>query len=362
MLNTNAGVLSKDPETTSRDIARVEELLRAGVRSSESLPRELADYLVSSGGKRIRPLLMILTYRGFSEAGLQAKISVDDLHVLASVAEWTHTATLFHDDVLDASDKRRNKPAAQILHGNKVAILVGDFVYAEAFALLMERGWIEPSRELATTIKTLVEGELLQYQVVQSRRLDFKEYERVARAKTAALFAWCTGTGAWGAGFAQPEVARDFGALLGYAFQMADDLFDTYSLDPLTATEHELTEWAESSPPLPVVEAALAQSAEARLSENSVTRLWNELPKSEGAALRAPIARLLEACLSPAVIETCQRRINDALTDAACKLKLLGDNSSLAQASLLIQARGEEGLALARTKAQSPTREAGRAL
>jgi octaprenyl-diphosphate synthase len=336
----NAGLLSVDPETTSRDLARVEELLKKSVRSTDTLPRELADYLVSSGGKRIRPLLMILTYRGFANGA--ARISSDDLHTLASVAEWTHTATLFHDDVLDASDKRRDKTAAHILHGNKVAILVGDFVYAEAFALLMERGLLEPSRELATTIKTLVEGELLQHKVVQTRSLDLREYERTARAKTAALFAWCTWTGAWGAGVAEPEAARDFGALLGYAFQMADDLFDTYSLDPETAGERELVEWAESSPPLPVVEASLGQP--------EIARLWNELPKLSGLALRAPIARLHALCLNPAVVETCEKRIHATLAESESKLARLGDNASLAHAALLIRARGEEGLAVARSK------------
>jgi|GEM_PF-663967 len=344
ILSDAAGLLSSDPEATGRDLAAVEELLRGGVRSTQSLPRELGEYLVSSGGKRIRPLLMILTYRGFQGAKLTARLSPEDLHVLASVAEWTHTATLFHDDVLDASDKRRNKTAAHVLHGNKVAILVGDFVYAEAFALLMERGWLEPSRELATTIKTLVEGELLQYQVVKNRSLDMAEYERIARAKTAALFAWCTWTGAWGAGFGQPLVARDFGALLGYAFQMADDLFDTYSLDAATASDAELVEWAESSPPLPVVQASL--------DNPEVRKLWTDLPLAQGSALREAIVRISDLCLETPVIDTCQRRINDALAEASAKLAQLGNPSSLAQAVALIRARGHEGLEVARTKSQ----------
>ena len=335
---------SPDGELIARDLASVEDRLLSGVRSTDLLPRELGEYLVTSGGKRLRPLLMILTFRGLKQPGLLPRVSDDDLHTLASVAEWTHTATLFHDDVLDDSEKRRDKPSAHILHGNKVAILVGDFVYAEAFALLMERGLLEPSRELASTIKRLVEGELLQHRICQDRSLDLNEYHRIARAKTAALFSWCTWTGAWGAGHAQAEWASEFGDRLGHAFQMADDFFDTYALDLTRATSAELAEWAESAPPYPVVMAAR--------NHPSIVDEWKSLSSRPAHELSDAIQRILEPCREPALIESCHSEIERLLKDGENLLNRLGSIPSLKTAVQLIRDRANAAINL--SKGQRP--------
>ncbi len=323
-------------ETVARDLESVEAKLRAGVRAEEALPRELADYLVASGGKRLRPMLMLLAFRGFRSAqGLKPRAELDDVHTLASVAEWVHTATLFHDDVLDASAERRGREAAQILHGNKTAILVGDFVYAEAFSLLMDRGLLFPSKSLATTMKTLVEGELLQHQLVLNRRFDLDVYDRIAKAKTASLFAWCTETGAWAAGLEDFGAAKIFGLELGFAFQMADDYFDTYGFDPKTGGDDALEEWCESAPPLAV---CLAARESPRVAE-----LWSTLLTRNEAGRREQVAELLKHLRQRPLIEACQVRIRTSLEAADRALAQLGGNASLTEAASLIRDRAQQG-------------------
>ncbi len=320
----------------SVDLEDVEKKLLSGVRSSLHLPEVLADRLVRAGGKRIRPLLMCLTYRSLkhSRQDLSDRASHSDLTTLAAVAEWVHTATLFHDDVIDASPTRREHPAAHVLHGNKVAILVGDFVYAEAFALLMERGLLDPSRELARTIKSLVEGELLQHSVYLQRSLSLDEYDRIAKAKTAALFAWCTATGAWVAGYPDSEKAYSFGSALGFAFQMADDLFDTYSIDPDTAASKEIEEWTESSPPFPIVMASQ--------KFKEVSELWTALsPDAQ------KIRRLQELCRDEEVLKNCRARINETLDYARSTLKNLGDSPQLRSAIEIIAKRADQAYGVA---------------
>ncbi len=322
-------------ETLAVDLTEVEKKLQSGVRSSLSLPRELAERLVLAGGKRIRPLLMCLTYRSLkSDRTLLERASASDLHTLAAVAEWVHTATLFHDDVIDASPTRRGQPTAHTLHGNKVSILVGDFVYAEAFSLLMDRGLLDPSRELATTIKSLVEGELLQHKVTLSRSLDLREYDLIAQAKTASLFAWCTGTGAWVAGFPDTNVAKTFGNHLGFAFQMADDLIDTYDFIPTSENSKALIEWVESAPPLPVVIAAQ--------NSTKVVELWKNLKADV-----AMVAEIQSICRSEQVVSECRHRIESLLRSAEQHLKQLGQSETLKSALDMISHRATEGISAA---------------
>ena len=323
------------------DLESIEELLRQGVRSSSSLPKELGQRLILSGGKRIRPYLLCLTYHTFKARDPHRnRVSALDLHTLAAVAEWVHTATLFHDDVLDASPSRRDQPAAHILHGNKVAILVGDFVYAEAFALLMDRGHLDPSRELAATIKNVVEGELLQHQVCMERSVSLTDYTRIAKAKTGALFGWCTGTGCWAAGSELTSLAKDFGCYLGEAFQMADDLFDTFSIDPKTADLATLTEWIESSAPLPVVLAAE--------NDPRVQSLWADLALTKGTESKRTLVReVLNVCRQESIVTQSLKWIQSLLTQAESARVKLGGNPTLKTALDMIEARALQGASFA---------------
>jgi octaprenyl-diphosphate synthase len=256
------------------DLACVENILKTSLNSENKLPNELSSRLILSGGKRIRPMLMCLTYRALEQLpDFKAKITLEDLHTLAAVAEWVHTATLFHDDVLDNSPLRRDMPTAQVLHGNKIAILVGDYVYADAFFLLMERALLEPSRKLASTIKRLVEGELWQHQISLNRSLDMNEYLVIAKSKTAALFAWAVETAAWASGIDVVNEAFIFGENLGIAFQMADDMLDTFELDAQKSEESAIREWSLSAPTLSIT---LAANHHSRAQE-----IWKTIPSLE---------------------------------------------------------------------------------
>jgi octaprenyl-diphosphate synthase len=323
------------------DLSQVERILEQGVGSSLAVPQELSKKLVAAGGKRIRPYLMCLTHRSIAKSaitGPSPRGTLQDLYTLAAVAEWVHTATLFHDDVLDSSPTRREMPAAHTIHGNKVAILVGDFVYAEAFNLLMDRGLLAPSKALAVTIKRVVEGELVQHKMVLDRSLSEAEYHLIAQAKTASLFAWCTETGAWISGIEEYSVAREFGLALGHAFQMADDLIDTFE-------DGDVTTWCESAPPLPIVLAAKRS--------REVARLWSLIPQQDDpASLAKMMGELQSICREPKLIEDCLNMIESRLNDAQSKLQILGAVNDLSWAIGAIWQRALEGAALSRQSLQ----------
>ena len=347
--NPNAAQNLELDQEALADLLQVEELLRKGVRSTESVPEELAERLVQSGGKRIRPYLTCLTYRSLLKQASKPKVRADleDLWSLASVSEWVHTATLFHDDVLDASLTRRGSPSAHVTHGNKVAILVGDFVYAEAFALLMDRGLLEPSKQLASTVKSIVSGELIQHRVATDRSLSLVDYDKIARAKTGALFAWCTGTGAWMAGSTEISAAESFGRSLGYAFQMADDLIDTFEIDALTASGGELLQWVESAPPLPLVIAAEISPSEVRAQ---ITQAWGECSRPHHAleTQRQMVHKLQTFCRTELVLGECSKRVEQLLSEAEADLRKFGALEGLSWALATIGQRALEGIALGR--------------
>lgn len=330
------------------DLAATEEILNQSVRSQLALPREVSTRLVSAGGKRIRPLLMSLVFRSlrraFPEISLRAPETA--LPLLGAVAEWVHTATLFHDDVLDASPTRRNLPAAHLIEGNKVAVLVGDFVYAEAFALLMDQGLLEPSQKLAHTVKSLVEGELMQHMAVNSRSLDRLSFEKITQAKTGALFAWCTGTGAWLAGMDNLEKTFELGTKLGIAFQIADDLLDTYDIDPTTGSQAVLQQWVESAPPLPLIVASEVLDAPElkRLHD-----LWRDLRSTESTSLnkiREDVHGILHLLRLPQVLQKCEQEFTSRMGEAEAILREFRIEPDLKWATEAIKKRASAGLLL----------------
>lgn len=328
------------------DLHHIEQKLSMGVRSSTRLPQELSERLIQLGGKRIRPLLLCMVYRSLEQKyTIKPRATRDDLYTLASVSELVHTATLFHDDVLDFSEERRGAPSAHVLYGNKISILVGDFVYAEAFAQLMERALLEPSQKLARTIKQLVEGELLQHEMTMSRSLLWQDFLNVARAKTASLFSWCCEIGAWASGLDYNEIAFDFGQNLGLAFQFADDILDTYNLKELEENPEKVNEWIDAAPPLPVVLAA-------QVKNNECVELWNRLKTdgkkiSQEEALKV-VQNLMAICSEPEIIEKCEHAVIRYIASAEKGLEYLGGSSELEQAVEIIKYRAQKGLAYGR--------------
>lgn len=207
----------------SRDMATVDALILERMRSQVPVIPLLAEHLVSAGGKRLRPLLTLAAARASGQTGdIAASVK------LAAAVEFIHTATLLHDDVVDGSDLRRGKVAAHLIWGAPSSVLVGDFLFARAFELMVETGRMRALGILARASGVIAEGEVLQLTRAHDLNLDQDTYLRIISAKTAELFAAAAEAGAVGAGADEPSVQalRAYGLNLGLAFQLADDALD----------------------------------------------------------------------------------------------------------------------------------------
>jgi octaprenyl-diphosphate synthase len=209
-------------EYLQADMEAVGRVIRARM-ASEHAPRipEVTAHLVEAGGKRLRPMLTLATARMCGYEG-------EDHVKLAATVEFIHTATLLHDDVVDGSSQRRGRPTANLLWDNKSSVLVGDYLFARSFQLMVETGSIRVLDILADAAATIAEGEVLQLTTAANLATDADTYLKVVRGKTAALFAAATEVG--GVIAARPadevEALRVYGDALGIAFQMVDDLLD----------------------------------------------------------------------------------------------------------------------------------------
>ena len=203
------------------DMARVDALIVERMQSDVPVIPLLADHLVAAGGKRLRPLLTVAAARA-------AGGPVDNAIKLAAAVEFIHTATLLHDDIVDASNLRRGKVAAHLIWGAPSSVLVGDFLFARAFELMVETDRIAALGILSRASAVIAEGEVLQLTRAHDRNLDQDTYLKIISAKTAELFAAAAEAGAVGADVdpVQCEALRDYGLNLGLAFQLADDALD----------------------------------------------------------------------------------------------------------------------------------------
>jgi octaprenyl-diphosphate synthase len=182
---------------------------------------EVANHLISSGGKRLRPMLTLAT------AGLAAYEGDGHIRLAASV-EFMHTATLLHDDVVDESDMRRGKVAARLRWGNEASVLVGDFLLGQAFRMMVEVGSLRALDILSAAAVVIAEGEVMQLASAKNTETNEDEYLAIIRAKTAELFAAACEVGPVIAGRPKAEAAacRSYGMNLGIAFQLVDDALD----------------------------------------------------------------------------------------------------------------------------------------
>ncbi|MCB9987225.1 MAG: polyprenyl synthetase family protein [Rhodospirillales bacterium] len=192
----------------------------ARARSHIPLIPQVAEYLIAAGGKRIRPLLTLAAANLFGGA--------PGAPGLAAAVEFIHTATLFHDDVIDESAQRRGKPAANLVFGNKAAVLVGDFLFGRAFEMMVETDDLRILAILSRAARVMSEGEVLQMSLTGDIDITIDQYRDIIDAKTAALFSGAAESGALLAGCDDTGAAamRDYGYHLGMAFQMIDDLMD----------------------------------------------------------------------------------------------------------------------------------------
>ena len=230
------------------DMKQVNETILARLNSPVTLIPELARYIVAAGGKRLRPVLTVAC------AKLCGATDMTRACALAASVEFIHTATLLHDDVVDASDLRRGNPSANAVFGNEASVLVGDFLFARAFQLMTGDGSLDVLRILSSASAVIAEGEVLQLMTAQELSTTLDAYMQVIEAKTAALFAAACEVGAVvaGADAATVTALRDYGANLGIAFQIADDVLD-YSARQATLGKTVGDDFREGKMTLPVI-------------------------------------------------------------------------------------------------------------
>lgn len=239
--------LSELQSLLGEDLAWLENALEESTSTGSAPGRDAARHLVRGGGKRIRPIALLLSTACFGPV-------TEPVREMALVSELIHSATLLHDDVVDDGHERRGVPSARLVWGNAVSVLAGDLLLVEALSRT-ERTRPDLLGGLITTLRSLVDGEITQLR--GRRELDLEEdtYERILRGKTASLFRWATSTGAQLGGAIDVDQDRlgAFGELLGMAFQLVDDALDYTSSDP---DKTPLADLREGKPTLPLVLAA----------------------------------------------------------------------------------------------------------
>ncbi len=231
------------------DMNAVNDRIRERLQSSVVLINQLGHYIINSGGKRLRPLLVLLSARA---CGAGDRRHID----LAAIIEFIHTATLLHDDVVDASELRRGRETANALFGNEASVLVGDFLYSRSFEMMVEIGSMRVMEILAHTTNTIAEGEVLQLLNCHDADTPEERYMEVIQSKTAKLFEAAARIGAVLGG--QPESVEQamaaYGMHLGTAFQLIDDVLD-YGASAEEMGKNMGDDLAEGKPTLPLIHA-----------------------------------------------------------------------------------------------------------
>ncbi len=231
------------------DLEAVDALIRASLHSDVALINQLSHYIINSGGKRLRPMLVLLSANA---CGYQGKQHIN----LAAVIEYIHTATLLHDDVVDASQLRRGNLTANAMWGNEASVLVGDFLYSRAFEMMVDANNMRIMEIMSHTTNTIAEGEVMQLLNCHDAETTEQRYMDVISRKTARLFEAAAQIGAVLG--EQPEhiesALASYGMHLGIAFQLIDDVLD-YSASPEDTGKNVGDDLAEGKPTLPLIHA-----------------------------------------------------------------------------------------------------------
>lgn len=235
--------------SVKNDFTAVDAAISEHLSSQVPLVEKIGQYIIDSGGKRLRPLLVLLSARA---CGYQQNQHID----LAAVVEFIHTATLLHDDVVDTSDLRRGKPTANHKWSNSSSVLVGDFLYSRAFQMLVSIGHLDVMGTLSNATNVIAEGEVLQLLNAKNPDVTEADYLHVILGKTAMLFEAASHTGAQlaQANNERTDALRRFGRHLGIAFQLIDDLMD-YTGDQANMGKNVGDDLAEGKPTLPLIHA-----------------------------------------------------------------------------------------------------------
>jgi octaprenyl-diphosphate synthase len=278
------------------DMRAVDNLIRASLKSDVALVSQVSEYIVTSGGKRLRPLIVLLAARALGYTGRR------HIHC-AAIVEFIHTATLLHDDVVDSSARRRGRDTANTVFGNQASVLVGDFLYSRAFQMMVEVGRMRVMQILADTTNTIAAGEVMQLMNVHDPDISEENYRQVIYRKTARLFEA-------GAQIAAVLADRDpndeaamvrYGQNLGMAFQLIDDALD-YDAMPDELGKNLGDDLAEGKTTLPLIYAmengsdSDREMIRAAIASDGLSRLGaiQSIIESTGA-LRYTTARAQEA-------------------------------------------------------------------
>lgn len=305
----------------TEDLAAVEAILKTESVSPVQMIPDLASYIVAAGGKRLRPMVTLAAAHvagGASEA----------THYLSAAVEFIHTATLLHDDVVDESDLRRGKPAAKSIWGNSGSILVGDFLFAQAFTLMVRTGNLEILGILSRASTTIAEGEV--HQLAAQGRLDLptEEYLAIIEAKTAALFEASARAGALSAGGHDvAEALAAYGKNLGLAFQIVDDALD-YGGTTAVIGKSVGDDFREGKVTLPVVIARRRGSDEDRVfwdramnietqEESDLAHAIHLIRQTDAAEASLAEARAYAGLAKTALVSLPENPYRDILADLA---------------------------------------------
>jgi len=291
-------------------LALESELTRATADAEEKL-RAAARHLVSAGGKRIRPMVTLLSC---GACGGDMKTAVP----YAVAAELTHSATLLHDDVIDDGPVRRGQPASRVIWGNAVSVLSGDWLLTRALEIVSaEQGRSAALPTLLSTMRRLVEGEVLQLSLRGSFSATEKDYMDVVIGKTASLFGWAAAAGAWAAGEVGriPHALVRFGEGIGIAFQLVDDALD-YGADPRLLGKRLGTDLLEGKATLPLIRAC---EAEPRLRERLALLVDG---KEDGDAVAADVIAVVKRVGG---VEDARARAREHTRDALAALEEVPD-------------------------------------
>ncbi|MDM1787504.1 octaprenyl diphosphate synthase [Serratia marcescens] len=300
--------LDQITELTAQDMAAVNATILEQLNSDVTLINQLGYYIISGGGKRIRPMIAVLAARALGYEG--------NKHVtVAALIEFIHTATLLHDDVVDESDMRRGKATANAAFGNAASVLVGDFIYTRAFQMMTSLESLRVLALMSEAVNVIAEGEVLQLMNVHDPDISEESYMRVIYSKTARLFEAAAQSSAIlsGASAEQEQALQDYGRYLGTAFQLIDDLLD-YSADGSTLGKNTGDDLNEGKPTLPLLHA-MHNGDDAQRD-----MIRGAIEQGNGRHLLEPVLQAMQQCGS---LEYTRKRAEEEADKAIAALQVL---------------------------------------